>query len=115
MITTALWIIRAGTALCMLTFGLNQITSPKNWLDFIPDWIKRSSPISDEYLMRLHSLGNLLFGLFLVTGIYPHIAAWIALVWWISILPFAFRVDWTVGMRDLAVTCGLAALVILTK
>lgn len=113
--TTALWILKAGTSLCMLSFGLNQITNPKSWAYFIPDWLKRSSPISDEYLIRLHSLGNIIFGIFLVLGIYPHIAAWVALVWWISILPFAFGVDWTLGMRDLAVTAGLIALVLLTR
>jgi uncharacterized membrane protein YphA (DoxX/SURF4 family) len=112
---TALWVIRAGTALCMLAFGVHQIRKPKDWAVFIPAWFQRLSPISNEAMMRLHSLGNLAFGLFLVVGIFPLVSAWVALIWWIFILPFVFPVDWAAGMRDLAITCGLIALVLLTK
>ena len=68
-----------------------------------------------ESSMKLHALGNLAFGVLLASGWHPLLGAWVALIWWISILPFAFRVSWAIGLRDLTITLGLVALILLIR
>lgn len=111
----AILLLRVAPALTMVIFGLNQLLRPGDWLDYIPAWATKSSPMKPESSMRLHSLGNLAFGLFLASGWHPLLAAWVALVWWVSILPFAFRVNWAIGLRDLTISLGLVALILLIK
>jgi uncharacterized membrane protein YphA (DoxX/SURF4 family) len=114
--TTAIWLLRGGVAATMLAFGLHQITNPGKWTQYIPEFMKRSSPLAPEASMRLHALGNIAFGLFLVAGsFHPLLAAWVALIWWVSILPFAFQNKWDVGMRDLSIIFSLAALISLLR
>jgi len=108
-------ILRLAPALTMVVFGLNQLLKPKDWLHYIPDWYNRMSPLRPELTMRQHALGNIIFGLFLASTWHPLIAAWVALVWWASILPFAFRTSWAVGLRDLTITLSLVALILLVK
>jgi hypothetical protein len=111
---TAIWTIRTGVSVTMLVFGLHQLVRPSAWLAYEPEIIKKYSPISPESLMRFHALGNILIGIFLVAGnFYPLTAAWVALLWWISILPFAFKVKWDIGLRDLAIAASLFALICL--
>ena len=111
----ALYILRLAPALTMIVFGLHQYARPQGWLTYIPNWASRVSPLKPQTTMRLHSLGNVVFGLFLASGWHPLIGAWVALLWWLSILPFAFRVSWAVGMRDLTITLGLVALIFLLR
>ncbi len=90
----------------------NQLINPRAWLHYIPEFLRRISPLPMETDMRAHALGNIILGLFLVAGsFHPLLAAWVALIWWITILPLAFRVKWDIGMRDLTIIAGLAALI----
>ena len=108
----AVWLIRGGVSLTMIVFGLNEMANPNAWLQYIPESLRRSSPIAPATSMRLHALGNIAFGLFLIAGnFHPLIAAWVAIIWWVSILPFAFKVKWDIGMRDLTIVAALAALI----
>ena len=111
----AQFLLRLGPALVMVVFGLHQWVKPGNWLHYIPAWATKNSPMKPESSMHLHALGNIVFGLFLASGWHPYLGAWVGLLWWISILPFAFRVNWAIGLRDLAITAGLAALVLLMR
>ena len=105
-------LLQWGPSLTMLLFGVSQWRHPERWTEYIPEWVIPFSFFDDKKaLMRFHALGNIVFGAFLFSTLYPLAAAWIAFLWWISILPFAFRVDWTIGMRDLSVSISLAALI----
>lgn len=109
---TAIWLIRGGVALTMLIFGLNQLANPAAWFVYLPEFMKKNSPLSLENQMRVHALGNIAIAIFLVAGNFrPLIAAWVALIWWITILPFAFKVKWDIGLRDLSITISLIALI----
>jgi uncharacterized membrane protein YphA (DoxX/SURF4 family) len=109
--TIAIWLLRVGIALVMVVFGINQLANTKAWLEYIPEFVRKISPLSPETQMRWHALGNIVFGLFLVAGnFYPLIAAWVALIWWLTILPFAFK-KWDIGMRDLTTTISIIALI----
>jgi uncharacterized membrane protein YphA (DoxX/SURF4 family) len=106
-------ILRWGPAITMVIFGFHQLTRPLEWLHYIPEALAKMSPFSPETDMRLHSLGNIIIGIWLVTGLFTPIDAWAALIWWVSILPFAFRVSWSIGLRDLSITMSVAALVVM--
>ena len=112
---TAIWLIRLGAALNMVPFGIHQMVNPEVWEKYLPEAIKKMSPLSPSAQMRLHALGNIVFGLFLLSGLYPLVAAWVALIWYLTILPFAFWKDWTVGVRDLGITLALVSLIFLLK
>lgn len=111
----AQFLLRLGPALAMVIFGINQWRKPTDWLHYIPEWISSSSPMKPQMQMRLHAVGNIAFGLFLISNWQPYWSAWVALIWWVTILPFAFRASWAVGLRDLAITLGLLALVLLMR
>jgi uncharacterized membrane protein len=97
----------------MIVFGIHEFFKPQNWFEYIPPWLEKMSPISKKREMQLHALGNFLFGLFLLINIMPKTAGWIVLIWWISILPFAFRKNWAIGMRDLSIIFSIAAYLVL--
>ncbi len=110
----AIWVLRISVALTMVIFGIHQFLNPREWIHYIPKFLQNLSPVSLETDMRAHSLGNMAFGLFLIAGnFHPLLAAWVALIWWITILPFAFQVKWDIGLRDLTIIGALIALVIL--
>jgi hypothetical protein len=109
---SAIWLIRIGTGATMLTFGVNQILKPLPWIDeYAPEFIKMGKIVDSKLFMRTHGFINILLGLFLMTRILPDINAFLVLLWWLSILPFAFMGSWKAGMRDLAIVTGLIALV----
>lgn len=111
-IYTTILLIRLGTALTMVVFGIDQFARPANWTHYIPDSLAKMSPMSKDMQMRLHAAGNVIFGLWLALGLFPILGAWVALIWWLSILPFSFR-KWDIGLRDLSIIASLAALIIL--
>jgi uncharacterized membrane protein YphA (DoxX/SURF4 family) len=108
----AILLIRLGTALTMVVFGIHQFVRPGAWIHYIPEGLAKMSPMSKEGQMKMHAAGNVIFGLWLALGLYPLIGAWVALIWWITILPFSFR-KWDIGLRDLSIIAGLAALIML--
>ena len=112
---TAQLLLRLAPALTMVIFGIHQWAKPSEWLHYIPAWATKSSPMKPESSMKLHALGNIAFGLFLASGWHPLLSVWVALIWWVSILPFAFRVSWAIGLRDLTITVGLVALLLLVR
>src|SRR3989338_9372942 len=94
------WFIRIGTSLVMLSFGTHQLWRPEPWFEYMPEWLMRPKPLSPAGKMRLHGAGDGLPGLLLVSAVLPRTGARLALVWWLSILPFAFYGGWKTGLRD---------------
>lgn len=94
----------------MVAFGVNQIVAPNSWTnEYMPKWLKKI--VHDPQLfMKIHGGGNLGLGLFLVSGIGVQVSVVATLMWWLTILPFAFYGSWKSGMRDLAIVSALAAL-----
>lgn len=111
---TAILLIEISTAITMIAFGIHQFIKPEAWIKYIPNWLSKIDPLSDKKTMQLHAALNILIGLFLVFDFgFSTLAAWIAFLWWLSIVPFAFRVDWTVALRDLVITLSLLAAIFL--
>jgi hypothetical protein len=61
--------------------------------------------------MKEHGAANFVLGGLLLLNIKPEWLYWIVLVWWLSILPFAFYEDWRSGMRDVVIIAGIIGLV----
>ena len=112
---TAELVLRLAPAITMVIFGISQYAKPEGWLSYIPNSFSNMSPLKPQTTMRMHALGNIIFGLLLASGWHPLLGAWIALIWWITILPFAFRYNWAIGLRDLSITLGLVALLLLMR
>jgi hypothetical protein len=106
------WIIRAGIALAMFAFGIEQLLKPSRWTGYIPPLLSRLLPTSPNTTMRMHAVGNIVLGIWLAIGFYHPVILWLAFLWWLSILPFALWRDWRVGLRDLAITLTLLVLVL---
>ena len=109
------FLLRLGPSIVMITFGINQFYQPQNWLQYVPSWAPQVLRMAPETIMRIHSVVNVLLGLWLLSGVQPNIAAWLSLLWFLSILPFAFMSDWTIGVRDTALTIGIFALITLLR
>lgn len=106
------FLLRLGPALVMIFFGIDQFRNPMNWMSFMPNWAPGLTGINPVTIMRLHSIINIVLGVLLLTY-RSSVVAWASFLWFLSILPFAFMADWTIGLRDLALTLGLLALIYL--
>jgi hypothetical protein len=102
-------LLRLGPSVVMMAFGSHQMYSPQPWIkEYMPKWIKNL--YDPDITMRIHGTGNAILGLLLLFGI----GEWWSLIWWLSILPFAFYGSWKAGLRDLAIVLSLVALILLT-
>ena len=115
MINTAITVLQIGIGLCMVVFGVHQMIKPEDWLSYLPQFIIQHSPAKPETDMRIHALGNIFFGLLIASTFAAWWAALLTLIWWLTILPFAFRKDWAIGMRDLTIIFAITSLLLLVS
>jgi hypothetical protein len=112
---TAAILIRIGVGIVQAVFGISQFKSPHKWTSYMPGLIRFILPVSPETFMRVHAMGNLALGILLLAGLWMPVTIWLALAWWIWILPFAFYKDFSIGMRDTAIIMSLIALLVLIR
>jgi uncharacterized membrane protein len=105
----AITLLRIGISIPMIAFGIHQLVKPEGWTDYLPEWLKKLSPISSEADIRIHSLGNFLLGIMLLINAFPKFTGWATLIWWITILPFALKFKWSIGLRDLSIILATGA------
>jgi len=105
------FLLRVGPALLMIIFGIDQLLRPGDWLQYVPLWVQQM--MSREDVMRLHAITNIVLGLLLLSGWNSQIIAVVAFFWFLSILPFAFMVDWKIGLRDTVITTSILASLLL--
>jgi hypothetical protein len=106
-------LIHLSIGFVMVCFGISQFIKPKIWLGYIPKWLAFVMPIKSTTFMREHALGNFFIGLLFMIGVWPMVMAWIAGIWWLSILPFALLYDKYIGLRDLAIIMAIVADIVL--
>lgn len=109
----AILLIRLSVALTMVLFGIHQFMNPGQWIDYIPGGLRKFLITTPENTMRMHAIINILLGVWFAVGIYPLVGSWATLLWWVSILPFAFYKDWRIGLRDLSITASVLAVILL--
>ena len=112
---TAIIFLRFTIGILMIVFGLRQLKKPLEWNNYIPDFAHPiiHSEEKEARIMRIHATGNVMLGLFLVSGIAPLLAAWFALLWWIAVAPFGFIKRFQIGLRDTSIISAIAALILL--
>jgi uncharacterized membrane protein len=106
---TAEFVLRFGVSLIMIVFGMHQFLKPRNWLEYLPKWLEDLIPLKPETDLRIHALGNIIFGILFLIIPSSVVMGWIVLIWWLTILPFAFRKNWAIGMRDLTIIFSIIA------
>jgi hypothetical protein len=112
-IYAAIWFIKLGVAITMIAFGIHQARYPEKWLRFLPNALRKTHVLKPTATMRAHALGNILIGLLLLFPLYSLVSGWIALIWWLSVIPFAWKEDWQIGLRDLSIAASLGAMITL--
>lgn len=103
--------LQLAPASVMMLFGVDQLMNPDAWVKFVPSWI----PIDHITFMRLHAVCNICLGILLALGWQLQWVLWAVVIWWASIIPFAFLQDWTIAVRDSALLCCIIALIYLVK
>ncbi len=109
-----MWLIKLGTGITMIVFGVNQAHYPEKWLHFMPPYFRKTKKVKPTDIMRTHALGNILLGLFLIFPLQTHLSSALAFLWWLSIIPFVWKVSWQLALRDISITLGLGALFLLS-
>ena len=66
-------LLRITISLVFLWFGINQILSPSDWVDFVPAFA--SVIVNAKTLVLVNGVFEIIFGLMLLTGIYVRISA----------------------------------------
>ena len=113
-VEAAALLIRVSVGSVQVLFGLSQQRSPQDWLGYVPKPLQLLLPVKPVNFMRIHSLGNIGIGLWLLSGLVLPVAIWVSLLWWIWILPFAFYKAMSIGLRDFAIIMSLIALLLLS-
>jgi hypothetical protein len=105
-------LIRLTVGLLMVSYGVHQIFHPEKWFSYMPAWLQALLPMSTKSFMKEHGVGNFSLGVLMLLNLKPDWLYWIVMVWWLSILPFAFYEDWRNGMRDVVIIASIIGLVI---
>ncbi len=108
-------LLRLGAAATMISFGINQLKQPELWYEYIPQGLRGFPSIAPHKIVRAHAIGNTIIGVILILGILPLAGAWLAFLWWLMILFFAFLHKWTLGMQEVGIAVSLLALIYLVS
>ena len=93
-----------------LYFGLSQLFSPADWVDFLPE-IATTLPIAPQTLILMNGSFEVLFALALLAGAWTRVAS--ALLG-VHLLIIGINLGWTsVGVRDLGLAVATISLVLL--
>lgn len=97
-------VLRIGLGLVMIWFGLKQLTSPTEWIGYLPKWID-ILPISPENFVYLNGWFEIIFGILLVKGFHTRIVAGLLSL---HLLGITFTVGYNeIGLRDFGLSVAL--------
>jgi uncharacterized membrane protein YphA (DoxX/SURF4 family) len=72
---TGWFFVRIGIALVLFWFGIQQLLTPENWTLFLPEWGTALLPIDPRVLVLINGGVEVIFGFFILLGIYLRISA----------------------------------------
>ncbi len=104
--------MRSGIGLVLAVFGCHQFIFRQNWRKLIPTDLAFLHGREAMTVLFVSGI-NISIGLFLISGYFLLAAAWLAFMWQVCTLPFAFNRNWQVGVNDLGLSFCLFALILL--
>ncbi len=109
--STVIWALRLMGAAVLIPFAIDQLMHPAEWTEYVPGWLHPMLPGWPAGFMRVHALGNLVIGVWLLSGIFTKAAAGVSVLWMVTIVGGVLLTGkWQLAVRDFAVTLGLLAL-----
>lgn len=103
-------LLKIGLAFTLLYASVSSLTSPKDWIWYIPDWMKLIAPA--DLLLVLHSSFELVLGVWLLSGWKGFYAATITALDLLVITLVNIQV-FGVVFRDVGLFFSAAALIVL--
>ena len=96
----ALPILRIGLVTLFLWFGFSQMTSPGDWVAWVPAWPTELTGLSAQTIVLLNGGFEVVFGTLLALGFFMR---WVALLLSIHLFLIAYEIGYNdIGVRDFA-------------
>lgn len=106
------FILRSGLALVFLYAGVASLLDPTSWIGFIPGWLRGIIPA--ETFLVVHAGGEIILGLWLISGKNAYAAAIISALAMGAIIVFNLgALD--IVFRDVAILGMAIALAVLNR
>ena len=94
-------LLRITLSLVFLYFGYQQVTSPDNWIGFIPEFLTNSFLSPNNFVM-FNGIMELSLGIFLIIGLYTRFSSFILSI---HLLGIAASIGISpIGIRDFGLT-----------
>lgn len=103
-------VLRIAIGFVFIWFGWSSIFQTDMWVRLVPEWA--TALLSAAALVKIHGVVELVFGVFVVVGVYTRISA---LILFLSILHTVFLVSGPTQARDISITIATLALAIYKK
>lgn len=99
-------LLRFALVVLFLWFGLSQVTSPGDWIAWVPEWATVFG-LSATVIVLLNGVFEVVLGVFLAAGFYTRV---VALLLSLHLLFIAYEVGYNdIGVRDFALAvCTLS-------
>jgi uncharacterized membrane protein YphA (DoxX/SURF4 family) len=100
-------LLRAGITVLFLWFGLSQLTSPSDWVAWVPPWTENFG-LSATVVVLLNGLFETVLGALLAIGFYTRLAAFLLAL---HLLLVAYEIGYNdIGVRDFALAIATLSL-----
>jgi|GEM_PF-1298652 len=109
------YILQIGLALVLIYAGVSALLYPSDWIGFVPAWVQNFG-LSVPAFLHLHSIAELILGLWLLSNIKLRIAAFFAFLDLLAIIVFSgfSRAALSITFRDFGLL-AIALYLILDK
>jgi len=106
------FLLRAGLAIVFLYAGIASLVDPVSWTGYIPPWFREIIPA--ETFLFLHSVGEIILALWLLSGKRAYEAAIVSALAITAIIIFNLNLL-DIVFRDVAILIMATALAALSK
>ncbi|RMD58110.1 DoxX family membrane protein [Candidatus Woesearchaeota archaeon] len=107
-------VLRIGLGIVLTAFGADQLRDWKPWSAYVPLWLRWALMPSEPSFWRAHATLNILLGVALFAGAYEKWIATLVSLWLATITTVTAFTDWHTSIRDLGLTAGAIALLLLS-
>lgn len=101
-------VLRIGIAVVFLWFGINQISDPSQWLDYVPQWVSSLSGLSIPTIVFLNGIFEITFGAALLLGFFTRFVSLILALHMLDIMTIVGLN--AIGVRDFGLSIAIIAI-----